>query len=242
MEDDGPPGVPEWVVTYGDMMSLLLTFFIMLVSLSEVVADEKYRAILSAIQQYVGYRTSPLAPPGENYPLNSMIDQIRDLQLGSFTNEHAGMGGIRTQAVAGSDYRVYRTREGKSRRVGKPLFYAPNETGLSDDAKVQLDKIVALLAGKPNKIEIRAHTSDAPLPDDASFSDMFALTYERGKRIAEFLIQRGINQERLRITAAGDNEPPSASVDKRSLGFDRAEILITDAFVSEYVGPRDNPE
>ena len=46
MEDDGPPGVPEWVVTYGDMMSLLLTFFIMLVSLSEVVADQKYRAIL----------------------------------------------------------------------------------------------------------------------------------------------------------------------------------------------------
>ncbi|MBL4886213.1 MAG: flagellar motor protein MotB, partial [Planctomycetaceae bacterium] len=36
MDDDEPPGVPEWVVTYGDMMSLLLTFFIMLVSLSEV--------------------------------------------------------------------------------------------------------------------------------------------------------------------------------------------------------------
>ncbi|MGI9443328.1 MAG: flagellar motor protein MotB [Rubripirellula sp.] len=27
-------GIPEWVVTFGDMMSLLLTFFIMLVSLS----------------------------------------------------------------------------------------------------------------------------------------------------------------------------------------------------------------
>jgi chemotaxis protein MotB len=26
--------IPEWVVTFGDMMSLLLTFFIMLVSLS----------------------------------------------------------------------------------------------------------------------------------------------------------------------------------------------------------------
>ena len=35
-ENDSSPGVPEWVVTYGDMMSLLLTFFIMLVSLSEL--------------------------------------------------------------------------------------------------------------------------------------------------------------------------------------------------------------
>ena len=50
-----PPGVPEWVVTYGDMMSLLLTFFIMLVLLSEVVAEKKYRAILEAIQEYGAY-------------------------------------------------------------------------------------------------------------------------------------------------------------------------------------------
>ena len=34
-EDQGG-GIPEWVVTFGDMMSLLLTFFIMLVSLSEI--------------------------------------------------------------------------------------------------------------------------------------------------------------------------------------------------------------
>ena len=35
-EEDSVPGVPEWVVTYGDMMSLLLTFFIMLVSMSQL--------------------------------------------------------------------------------------------------------------------------------------------------------------------------------------------------------------
>ena len=62
-EDEGDAGgIPEWVVTFGDMMSLLLTFFIMLVSLSEVVADQKYRAILDALQQYLGYRTAPASP------------------------------------------------------------------------------------------------------------------------------------------------------------------------------------
>ncbi|MEO1994779.1 MAG: flagellar motor protein MotB, partial [Planctomycetaceae bacterium] len=43
--DSDTPGVPEWVVTYGDMMSLLLTFFIMLVSLSEVVNNRRYQDI-----------------------------------------------------------------------------------------------------------------------------------------------------------------------------------------------------
>ena len=31
-----PPGVPEWVVTYGDLMSLLLCFFILLAAFSEI--------------------------------------------------------------------------------------------------------------------------------------------------------------------------------------------------------------
>jgi hypothetical protein len=48
-------GVPEWVVTFGDMMSLLLTFFIMLVSFSELKSEEKYQALMDALQrQYRG--------------------------------------------------------------------------------------------------------------------------------------------------------------------------------------------
>ena len=39
IEEEPSAGVPEWVVTFGDMMSLLLTFFIMLVSMSEIRQD-----------------------------------------------------------------------------------------------------------------------------------------------------------------------------------------------------------
>ncbi len=34
-----PPGVPEWVVTFGDMMALLLCFFILLQMFSELKKD-----------------------------------------------------------------------------------------------------------------------------------------------------------------------------------------------------------
>ena len=50
VEEDAPPGVPEWVVTYGDMMSLLLTFFIMLVSMSELKDEGKNRAALNSMK------------------------------------------------------------------------------------------------------------------------------------------------------------------------------------------------
>ncbi|MCC7407982.1 MAG: flagellar motor protein MotB, partial [Phycisphaeraceae bacterium] len=49
-----PAGAPEWVLTYGDMMSLLLCFFIMLVALSEIKEEDKFKAIATEIQKAFG--------------------------------------------------------------------------------------------------------------------------------------------------------------------------------------------
>jgi len=35
-EDSGPPGAPEWVVTFTDMISLLVTFFVLLMTFSSL--------------------------------------------------------------------------------------------------------------------------------------------------------------------------------------------------------------
>jgi len=54
MEDDGPPGVPEWVVTYGDMMSLLLCFFILLSAFSELKKPREYQRVIDSIKEALG--------------------------------------------------------------------------------------------------------------------------------------------------------------------------------------------
>ncbi|NOX52873.1 MAG: OmpA family protein [Planctomycetes bacterium] len=241
MADEDSGGVPEWVVTYGDMMSLLLTFFIMLVSLSEVVADKRYRAILESIQRYIGYDTAPVGPPGKNYPVNSLVERL-EMKLGSFTNEDDGRGGVRAASVPGIDMRVFRNREGVEQRVGKPILFEPGRADLTDEAKRQLPAIVRAVAGKPNKIEVRAHASRQPLPPGSPFEDKIELTYERARAVANFLIAHGIDRDRIRLTAAADNEPLQQSGDKTEEHQDRAEVYISDAFVSEYIGPRDIPD
>lgn len=237
MEDDGPPGVPEWVVTYGDMMSLLLTFFIMLVSLSEIVNDEKYRSILESIQSYTGYRTGPISPPGKYFPMNSMIEQMS--MLGAYTDSRErGRGGIKTKALEGKDVRIFRFREGVPVPVGKTLYYGQTQVGLDDERKTKLDEMIPELAGKPNKIELRAHTSVKPLPQDGHYNDKLVLTYQRGREAMLYLIQKGIEAKRIRITAAADYEPPLQTGDEKTQQMDRLDVLLLDAFVDDYVGPR----
>ncbi|WP_339734507.1 flagellar motor protein MotB [uncultured Gimesia sp.] len=237
MEDDDPPGVPEWVVTYGDMMSLLLTFFIMLVSLSEIVNDEKFRAVLESIQNYSGYRTGPVSPPGKYFPMNSLVEQMS--MLGAFTDSpDRGRGGIKTRALEGKDVRVYRTREGVPVKVGEALHYNQTDIALDADRKEKLDEIIPELAGKPNKIELRSHTSIKPLPADCPIQDKLVLTYDRGRNVMLYLIQKGIAPKRIRITAASDYEPPLKTGDEKSEQMDRLDVLLLDAFVNDYVGPR----
>ena len=238
MDDDAAPGVPEWVVTYGDMMSLLLTFFIMLVSLSEIAEDKKYRAIIESLQQYVGYRTSVKAPPGKQFPLNSFLERLKT--VGSRHKKREGHGGVRTEAPPGKDLKIFHIAQGTSMRIGEPIVFSSTGTDLSPDAIRQLAAVSEHIAGHPNKLEIVGHVSPDPLPADAPIRDKSLLSYLRARSVLEYLKAHRVRGIRMRIRAASEYEPLPASGDRRSRQHDRVEILIYDKFAEHYMGSREN--
>ncbi len=61
-------GAPAWVVTYGDMMSLLLTFFIILVSMSELKADHKFQRVMESLRQALDTRVASAVSRPNNRP------------------------------------------------------------------------------------------------------------------------------------------------------------------------------
>ena len=231
--DDEAPGVPEWVVTYGDMMSLLLTFFIMLVSLSEIEADKKYQAIMEALQQYLGYRTTPKTAPGKSFPLNSFIERMTT--LGAHHPKREGSGGSRNEAPPGQDLKVFHSTQGSSLRVGEPVLFSPTGSELTENAVAALAKIADALAGKPNKVVIVGHVSPTDLPGKGPASDKLLLSYLRARAAMDYLKRNGVALERMRLRAAGDTEPLKESGDKRSRQHDRVEVFTVDKFADHFV-------
>ena len=55
-------GAPLWMVTYGDMVTLLLTFFVMLLAMSEVKKDDRFIDFMQAIREAFGYVGGPNPP------------------------------------------------------------------------------------------------------------------------------------------------------------------------------------
>ena len=234
MEDEAPPGVPEWVVTYGDMMSLLLTFFIMLVSMSEIVSTQKYRAVLEALNQRLGYRFAPLAPPGTNFPLNETFDRLEHLKLGSFTDDDDGYRGTMDAAVAGDDRKVFTGPEGTGRRVG-PVFEPDAASGLSANDAGRAAVLAAQLVGEPNKIEVRSWVRPNDLTEPAASRSLRTAAYARAMAVQTALIDSGVDPLRLRSVILP--APPGSNMLSDALKRDGAvTVTVLDTFGSDFVG------
>ncbi len=52
-EDTPPAGSPAWMTTYGDMVTLLLCFFVILFAMSEIDI-QKFQAVLQSFQGSLG--------------------------------------------------------------------------------------------------------------------------------------------------------------------------------------------
>lgn len=52
-EESGGGGAPGWMVTYGDLMSLLLTFFVLIVSFSSI-QNVKFQKALGSLKAALG--------------------------------------------------------------------------------------------------------------------------------------------------------------------------------------------
>ena len=223
----------------GDMMSLLLTFFIMLVSLSEIKEEEKYQALVESVQQQFGYDASRLSIiPGKLRPRNSAIKNLAT--MGRAKRQDTMRGGDKVKAPVGDHPRVIVVRPGSKTAVGTVIYFEEGSTEIGDAQRKVLEQQAEVIAGKPQKVELRGHTSRRPV-DSEDFRDNWDLAYERCRKTKEFLVnEKGIDSLRIRISVAGPNEPVHMGTDPEQLRLNpRVELYLLDEVVADSTGTKD---
>ena len=70
-EDTPAPGSPAWMSTYGDMVTLLLTFFIMLFAMSGSASSEVVKQVMMSMRNYTG--NSGVLNKGNSYSANGVL-------------------------------------------------------------------------------------------------------------------------------------------------------------------------
>lgn len=236
-----PPGAPDWMVTYGDMMSLLLTFFILIVSFSTLKKEQEYQEVIKAIKEKFGYKGGVGKAPSEKTPENSIINKLEAVSSRQLTHEK--LSRAEDPGMEGRHTTVKRVREGMRFTIGGRIAFEPGSAKLKAEAKTALRKVIERTRGQNNKVDIRGHAADYDLPPGTRFDNRWDLSYARAQSVRRFLIGEGIRGERLRVVACANTEPLKQRVyDRAEAAVNRRiELIVTEALVADFDGGDEPP-
>ncbi|UCE71290.1 MAG: OmpA family protein [Nitrospiraceae bacterium] len=209
-------GAPAWMATFADMMSLLLTFFVLLLSFAEMDVD-RFKDALGSIQAALGagvlaqkngmfeksgspttFDITPLAPPGglSAGAVRNNNDQVM-MDVERLINER----GLR------HDVTVENSRRGVILKVQGRMFFSVGTADLKTESHVLLDKIADLMNKFPHNVAIEGHTDNVPV-SGGRYSSNWELSSARAVSTLEYLKDNhNIDVKRIHVGGFADTRP-----------------------------------
>jgi chemotaxis protein MotB len=219
--NDGP-SIPAWILTYGDMMSLLLTFFILIAAMSSISKKDFTAAMLSiqtqlnVLPKHDGVIT--LVNRTERKTPRQVEKLARRLQ--------------REMQVMGKDkdIEVQFDKEGGLKIVlPNAILFDTARADLKPEASPVLEAVGGLLNELQGVMfEIRGHTDGRPLTSSGRFRDNYDLSYARADTVARWFASSGrIPLEQFEIISCGPSQPVAANDTEEGLRQNRrVEIFV----------------
>ena len=228
-------GAPEWMVTFGDMMSLLLCFFVILVSMSEIKEDQKFMDVRESIKKAFGYQGGAGTITGNVAPTNTLQKQLTDFIMRKWQLRH---GKTTEEGIEGQSPSVKKVRDGLEFIIGGAVSFEPGKAVLLDHARKELDFFADMVRGMEHKVRVKGHTARIPQEVYLPFRSLDELTYARALAVKQYLISNGIKPVRITMEACGENEPlrSQAYDDQARAMNDRVSIIVSENLVEQYQG------
>ena len=243
MVDEEPAaagGTPAWVVTFADLMSLLMCFFVLLLSFSEMDA-QKLKEIAGELSKAFGVQrevpsidppmgssiifTNPVAGTGRDRSAVDALERTDAEQLTAATaaalrEELAGelaAGGM--QLEEGQQQIVLRVEENGSFPSGSAEVTPAFETLLS--------RMAVVLARVPGSLTIEGHTDDVPISTER-FGSNWDLSAARAAAVANALLRHApIQAARVLVEGHAETDPREPNADAASRARNRrVEIVV----------------
>jgi chemotaxis protein MotB len=131
--------------------------------------------------------------------------------------------------------------KGKETTTGTTIFFADDSAELDQAAKEKLGKLLPVLIGKPQKIEVRGHSSSKPLPGASPFKSPWELSYARCLATMQYLQEQGVAPERIRLSQAGVYEPKASQPGMQPVEQSRVDVFLLDEVAYQFNAPKAAP-
>jgi len=216
--------VPEWVVTFGDLMSLLLCFFVLLVSFSEMKKPKEYQKVIDSVNEAMGFKggmgLAHLLEQADNSMVSNQEERARRDGNERSTNKN------NDDNVQGRETLVNIVQEGARHAIGGSVMFEVGEFELSKRNQDMIRESVAPKIRGLNYIcPIVGHAWG--LEEKRSGLGFDELGYKRAQSVKDFLVREcGVDTSILRVETAGDTEPMSLSDGSGQAGGSNRRVQV----------------
>ncbi len=217
-------GLDEWVMTYGDMMSLLLTFFVLIVSFSSM-QQTKFEQAANSLRDAFGVLASPESVIKFDDPL--IPNHNPEREEADILYEVRAVEKIIAEQDLQDDVAVEVRDDGVLFRLDAKFLFETGEAELAAEPKVVLDEISHFFTKYPYQIRVEGHTDDVPIRS-AKFPSNWELSAARAVTVARYFQGLGVVPERLAATGYGEFRPiaDNATPEGREMNR-RVEIFLS---------------
>lgn len=196
-------GSPAWMTTFGDMMTLLLVFFVLLYSFS-VMDVAKFKAFISSLKSQLGVMEGGKTIVSEDIVARGSTGQQFNPSRQNFASLMGEMNQYIEKKGLKDKVNMELTKRGLVVRLTGRVLYDIGKARIKPGGKKVLDKIADVIKERSNDIMVEGHTDNWPINTE-EFPSNWELSTTRATNVIKYFIeQQDIKPSRL--SAAGYSE------------------------------------
>ena len=225
---------PPWLITYSDLITLLLTFFVLLMSMADL-DPVRFNEASNSLKGAFGIRQQPPgseviipvfpAPSSRSDPYSSsLINNLQHSLKLKFGNLNGDGSAIETFASESDTLLV---------RINETLLFSPGSATLKTASHPFLETIAESIRHHPIDLRIEGHADKAAV-ETSSFDNSWDLSTARAVSVLRYLVQlKLIGTERMSAVGYGSEQPVTEDpADSNSHLNRRVDIILHADFSS----------
>lgn len=222
-----------WMATFSDLIMLLLTFFVMLLSMSSMdnlTIKKMFSVLMGAIGSLELVNKTNIHPFKDIVPttilseaallddgnqLKSLLSEPKDSECGVAMNKY------------GDNINIYNDSEGVVITFKARILFEPGKTDINLEMLPILKRLGKIIRTTTNDILIVGHTDNVPVYNGKYHSNWELSFFRSLSLLKYFLRESGIPPERFGVGGAGDSQPrfPNTTAENRKKNR-RVEIIF----------------